>query len=206
VGNLVGRRAVLLAVVLAGGAVLGACSSSPKPVTHHHAPPTSTSTSTPTSTSTSSTSTVPTTSVETTCSTGLLGITAAPGGVAAGTSYIVFTLTNRGPTRCTLEGFPSLEFFGPSGASGAGAGPKLSITPMDGGEAPGLVTLASDGTAEFIVVINDVPVGGVGCSTVASVDVAIPGTGEALAVPVTMTPCGGSVTVDAFDAPGSESP
>ena len=195
-GHLAGRRALLLAVVLAGGAVLGACSSSPKPVTHHHAQPTSTSTSPPTSPSTSSTSTVPTTSVETTCSTGLLGITAAPGGVAAGTSYIVFTLTNRGPTRCTLEGFPSLEFFGPSGASGAGAGPKLSITSMDGGEAPGLVTLASDGTAEFIV----------GCSTVASVDVAIPGTGEALAVPVTMTPCGGSVTVDAFDAPGSESP
>jgi hypothetical protein len=206
VGNLVGRRAVLLAVVLAGGAVLGACSSSPKPVTHHHAPPTSTSTSTPTSTSTSSTSTVPTTSVETTCSTGLLGITAAPGGVAVGTSYIVFTLTNRGATRCTLDGFASLEFFGPSGASGAGAGPRLPITSMDGGEAPGLVTLASDGTAEFIVVINDVPVGGVGCSTVASVDVAIPGTGEALAVPVTMTPCGGSVTVNAFAAPGSESP
>ena len=64
---------------------------SPKPVTHHHhhAPPTSTSTST------SSTSTVPTGSAETTCSTGLLSITAAPGGVAAGTSYIVFTLTNR---------------------------------------------------------------------------------------------------------------
>ena len=201
-GHLVGRRAVLLAVVLTGGAVLGACSSSPKPVTrhHHHAPPTSTSTST------SSTSTVPTRSGETTCSTGLLSITAAPGGVAAGTSYIVFTLTNRGPTPCTLDGFPSLEFFGPSGASGAGAGPKLSITSMDGGEAPGLVTLASDGTAEFIVVINDVPVGGVGCSTVASVDVAIPGTGESLAVPVTMTPCGGSVTVDAFASAGSESP
>jgi hypothetical protein len=136
----------------------------------------------------------------------LLGISAAPGGVAAGTSYIVFTLTNRGPTRCTLDGFPSLEFFGPSGASGAGAGPRLSITSVDGAEAPRLVTLASDGTAEFIVVINDVPVGGVGCSTVASVDVAIPGTGEALAVPVTMRPCGGSATVDAFASPGSESP
>jgi hypothetical protein len=68
------------------------------------------------------------------------------------------------------------------------------------------MTLASGGSAEFIVIIDDVPIGGVGCSTVASVDVSIAGTAEALAVPVSMVPCGGSVTVYAFGPLGSESP
>jgi hypothetical protein len=83
---------------------------------------------------------------------------------------------------------------------------RLPITGIDGGSAPVPVTLSSGGTAEFIVIANDVPVGGVGCSTVASVDVSIPGTSEALAVPVALRPCGGSVTVYAFGPPDSESP
>ena len=37
---------------------------------------------------------------------------ASPGGVAAGTPTRSFALTNRGPTRCMLDGYPSLEFFG----------------------------------------------------------------------------------------------
>jgi len=203
VGYVVRRRALLLAVVVLSGVGLGACASStPKQKAyhhHHHTTPTSSTTS-------SSTSTLPTTLAETACSAGVLGISPAPGGVAAGTSYVVFTLTNRGPTSCTLDGYPTLQFFSPSGASGAGAGERLSITSTDSGAAPSVVTLASGGTAEFIVVIDDVPVGGVGCSAVASVDVAIPGTGEAVAVPVSMRPCGGSVRVYAFAPSGSESP
>ncbi len=195
-------RALLLAAVLVAGASLGACASSARkqPIHHHH------QATTTTARPTGSTGTTPTTPGVAACSPGVLGIAPSPGGVAAGTSYTIFALTNRGPTRCVLDGYPSLEFFGPSGASGAGAGPKLSITAIDGGPAPSLVMLASGGSAEFIVIMNDVPIGGVGCVTVASVDVSIPGTNEAIGVPVAMTPCGGSVTVYAFGPPKSESP
>jgi len=195
------RKALVLVAVLGAGAALGACASTPKQTTHHHHHQT-----TPTSKPKGSTGTTPTIPGLAACSTGVLGITISAGGVAAGTSYTVFTLTNQGPTRCELDGYPSLEFFGPSGASGAGAGLRLPITGIDGGSAPVPVTLSSGGTAEFIVIANDVPVGGVGCSTVASVDVSIPGTSEALAVPVALRPCGGSVTVYAFGPPDSESP
>ena len=195
------RRALILVAVLEAGAVLGACASTPKPTTHHHHHQT-----TPTSKPKGSTGTTPTIPGLAACSTGVLGITTSAGGAAAGTSYTVFNLTNQGPTRCELDGYPSLEFFGPSGASGAGAGLKLPITSIDGGPAPVPAMLSSGGTAEFIIIVNDIPIGGVGCSTVASVDVAIPGTSEALAVPITLRSCGGSVTVYAFGPADSESP
>jgi len=195
------RRALTLAAVLGAGAALGACASTPKPTTHHHHHQT-----TPTSKPKGSTGTTPTIPGLAACSPGVLGITTLAGGAAAGSSYTEFNLTNQGPTRCELDGYPSLEFFGPSGASGAGAGLKLPITAIDGGPAPVPVTLSSGGTAEFIIIVNDFPIGGVGCSTVASVNVAIPGTSEALAVPITLRSCGGSVTVYAFGPPDSESP
>lgn len=205
-GHKAAWRAVFLAAVLAAGAGLSACASSGnKPEGDHH-PTTTTSATTTTSQPPQSTGTSSTTASALTCSPGVLGITSSPGGVAAGTSYTVFTVTNRGSIRCDLEGYPSLEFFGPSGASGAGAGPSLEITAIDGGRAPSLVTLAGGGSAEFIVVINDVPVGGVGCAIVASINVSIPGTNEAIGVPVAMRPCGGSVSVYAFGPPDSESP
>jgi len=69
-----------------------------------------------------------------------------------------------------------------------------------------LVTLSTGGSAEFIVIMSDVPVGGVGCSTVASVGVSIPETSESLSVPVSVETCGGAVTVYAFGPPDSESP
>ncbi len=194
------RRASFLVAVLVVGAGVGACGSSAnKPPNHHHGTTTTTRPK-------GSTTTASTTPGVPTCSMGVLGVTTSEGGVAAGTSYTVFSLTNRGPTRCALDGYPSLEFFGPSGASGAGAGPKLPITAIDGGPAASLVIIATGQSAEFIVVMNDIPIGGVGCSTVASVDVSIPGTTEAVAVPVSLVPCGGSVTVYAFGPPGSESP
>jgi hypothetical protein len=204
-GHKAAWRVMFLATVLAGGTSLGACASSGnKPAGRH--PTTTINTTTTTSQPPQSTVTTSTTPAVLTCSPGVLGITSSPGGVAAGTSYTVFTLTNRGSTRCDLEGYPSLRFFGPSGASGAGAGPLLDITAIDRGRAPSLVTLAGGGSAEFIVVINDVPVGGVGCATVASVNVSISGTNEAIGVPVAMKPFGGSVSVYAFGPPDSESP
>lgn len=190
------RRATL---AFAGAVLLGACSTN------------STLSTTSTSVSSSSTSTSSTPSTTSTlpppqCATAVLHAASTAGGAAAGTSYSTFTLTNNGPSPCSLRGFPSVEFFGPSGAGGAGAGPKLAITAQDSTQTPAVVVLDHGGAAEFLMFIHEVPVGGVGCATVASVDIAPPGSSESLSVPATFDACGGSVTVDALAPPGSENP
>ncbi|HLI15892.1 MAG TPA: DUF4232 domain-containing protein [Acidimicrobiales bacterium] len=136
----------------------------------------------------------------------MLALTVAPGGAAAGTVYVRLDVTNEGPTTCSLDGYPSVALFGPSGASGAGAGPKLPIGTEDAGPPPQLVTLAPNGRAEFLLVAPDVPVNGAGCATVASVAVTPPGSSEALSAPLSLAPCGTAVKVYAFAPPGSESP
>lgn len=197
-----GRRLVAaLGIAAFGSVVLAACSS---PTNHSHNSTTTTTTTT-TIPGRSTTSTT-TSAVPTTCSTGVLGLSAAAGGTAAGTAYSIFTLANRGPSACSLEGYPSLSFFSPSGAGGSGAGQKLSIAVVDAGPSPEPVTLHAGGSAEFILVYHDIPVGGVGCSTVGSVDVSLPDSTEVLSTPVSITACGGTANVYAFGPPGSESP
>jgi len=198
------RQRLLFAVgaVAVSGVVLGACSSSPAP---HHNSTTSTSTTTTVPQSSTSSSTT-TTAVPASCSTGVLGLTARAGGIAAGTAYSIFTVVNRGPSACSLDGYPGISLFGPSGATGAGAGPKLSIDVVDAGPSPKPVTLRKSGSAEFILVYHDVPIGGVGCSTVASAEVSFPDSAEVLGTPLSISACGGTASVYTFGPPGSESP
>jgi hypothetical protein len=136
----------------------------------------------------------------------VLGLSTSAGGAAAGTAFTTFNLVNRGPADCQLDGYPTLTFYGPSGAGGAGAGPKLSITAIDSGPPAHPVTLASNGAAEFILVYHEVPVGGVGCQSVASVGVALPNSTERLMTPLSVSVCGGNAEVYAFGKPGTESP
>ena len=188
-------------LVASSGFGIAACTSTPT----HHPKQTTTTTTTTTLPSGGSTTTT-TTAVPTSCSTGVLGLSTAAGGIAAGTAYSVFTLDNRGPSACSLDGYPNLVFFGPSGAGGSGAGPKLSIGLVDAGPAPRPVTLKSGGSAEFILVYHDVPVGGVGCETVGSVDVSLPSSSEVLSALLSISACGGTTNVYAFGLPGSERP
>jgi hypothetical protein len=114
-------------------------------------------------------------------------------------------LTNHGDP-CSLEGYPTLAFYGPIKTGATGAGTRLPFTNVDSGPAATTVTIARGGGAEFIIVYHDVPVGGVGCSTVASVDVVLPGVPGTLVTSLSIPVCGASVEVYAIGPPGSEHP
>lgn len=184
---------VVLVAVAIGAA---ACSSKPSTTT--------TSSSTPVSSTSSSTTT--TTASAAACSASQLSLSGATGGASAGSSYETFTVTNNGPATCELNGYPTLTFFGPTAGGGAGAGPQLPLTTQQGGAAPTAVILKASDTAEFLVLYTDVPVNGAGCSTVASVQMAPPSSSQVVSAPISFMPCGATVKVYAFGAPGSESP
>jgi hypothetical protein len=197
------RAAVVIAGVVLFGVLLGACSSSPTAVSSSSSTSSPSGSTTTTAPPTSTSSTTPSTPA--TCSTAVLGLSATAGGAAAGTTSETFTFTNTGPSACSLYGYPTLTFYGPSGAGGSGAGPKLKIYPVNGKDVSAPVTIAAGATAQFLVILSDVPVNGVGCTNVASVDVAPPGTTETLSLPLDLQPCGGAVTVEPVAVPGSES-
>jgi hypothetical protein len=156
----VSRPRWALALLAGAGVSLAACSSSPSPkqsttTTIHRA---TTSSSTTTS-STSSASTTSPTAVSAVCD----HITASAGGSqgAAGTITGVVTVTNTGPTTCTVNGYPTMGLF-------SGSGAPLTVTMVDGltvsvspqaNAAPSAVTLAPSGTAQFAYQISDVPTG-----------------------------------------------
>ncbi len=180
----------VLAGLVVASVVLGACgSSNPKP-------------STTTSTS------APTTTVKTiaACTTALITITPVFGGSAAGGSYYRFNVTNIGPGECALDGYPALTFFSPNAAGGAGSGGPVSLTVTDSGPAPTRVVLKHSESAQFLLAYTEVPVNGAGCSTVASVDVRLPGQAASTPVPVSFSPCGGVIKVYAFAVPGTVNP
>ncbi len=205
------KRFVPAVAVVGCGALLAACGGSPTashPTTPHHKstrPSTSTTTSTTAPPgSTTPTSTTPTSTVATTatCSTGVLQV--APNGVAtsAGTTRLRFTLTNGGPEPCTLEGYPTVTLYGTSGAGGAGAGKKLSFADIHLGGPPTPVTVPSGGTARFVLSVAEVPVNGVACVNVASLEISPPGSAEALSLPDSFEACGTDVGVYPVTASG----
>jgi len=195
------RHLVTAVTVLIAGVALTACSHPPNSTTTSTSvPSTAPTTTTPVSSTTSSTA------LAASCSTGVLRPSSTLGGSAAGSSYATFTVTNEGPSACSLEGYPKIAFFGASGAGGAGAGALLQITTQDSGATASPVTLPRKGSAEFLVTFSDVPAGGFGCSTVASVQITPPNSGESLPLPVSVSICGGSARVQPFAPPGSESP
>ena len=222
------RRLVgALSVVVAGAALAGCSSGRPsaarRSTTTTSATPGGTSTTTTTSTtpggtSTTTTSLPPSSTVTTTAGTSTTATTSASGAAAcssgvlllredglsaaAGTSHVTYVLTNEGPAACRIGGYPSIAFFGPSGAGGAGAGPSLAIRSFDLGHAAGPVTLAHGAIATFVLSVSEVPVNGAGCQQAGSLQVTPPGTGAALSVRAGYTVCGGTVGVYPLSAAG----
>ena len=149
-----------LAVLAGAGLLLAACSNSPSPkqtttTTNHHA----TTSSSSTTSSTSSASTTSPTAVSAVCD----HISASAGGSqgAAGTITGLVTVTNTGPTNCTVNGYPTMGLF-------SGSGAPLTVTVVDGltvsispqaNAGPSPVALAPSGTAQFAYQISDVPTG-----------------------------------------------
>jgi hypothetical protein len=191
---------VKVIVLIGAGAVLLGCGSGPTTTTTTSSA--TTTTTTPTTTSQQTTTTV---ALEA-CSTGVLSAAAASGGIAAGTGYESFTVTNGAPSACFVNGFATLQLFGPSSAGGAGVGPRLSITVTHTGVAPAQVTLRTHGSSSFSMRYSNEPVGGVGCQTVASAELSPPGSAQTLSFPVTLTICGGSVQIGPFGSARTQTP
>lgn len=191
------RTGSLLALAAAGGVVLAACSSTPVAT---RATSTTTTTSAP-ATTTSPPSTTTTAPGAPACSTASLQLAEDPAKstAGAGSADIAYTLTNSGSTPCLLDGFPTVTFYGPSGASGAGAGPELSLTTQQTGSSPSPVILDAGGVGAFYLVVGNVPANGASCTAVASIEVAPPGGKEVLSVPASLEPCGPSVGVTAIE-------
>jgi hypothetical protein len=149
-----------LALLAGAGLCLAACSSSPSPkqsttTTHHRA----TTSSSSTTSSTSSASTTSPTALSAVCD----HVSASAGGSqgAAGTITGLVTVTNTGPTTCTVNGYPTMALY-------SGSGAPLTVTVVDGltvsispqaNAAPSPVALAPSGTAQFAYQISDVPTG-----------------------------------------------
>ena len=80
---------------------------------------------------------------------------------AAGTITGVVTVTNTGPTTCTVNGYPTMALY-------SGSGAPLTVTMVNGltvdispqaNAGPSTVTLAPSATAQFAYQFSDVPVG-----------------------------------------------
>jgi Protein of unknown function (DUF4232) len=192
---------VKVLVLLGAGVILLGCGSGPS------------ATTTTTTSSTTSTTELTTTSPSTSttiglqaCSTGVLSASAASAGIAAGTGYETFMVTNGGPSACFVKGYATVELFGPSAAGGAGVGPRLTVTVARSGVSAAQITLATHRVASFSMRYSNEPVGGGGCETVASAEITLPGDTETLSFPVSLTICGGSVQIGPYGPPGAQTP
>lgn len=211
------RRVTRLAGALAvpaAGVLLAACSSptpsATRPARHPHGTsPTSHRTTTTTTTTTPAPTTTPPVSGSTAtaprrpttvagllaCSSGSLSLREGALSAAAGTSHVTYLLTNEGAQRCRLRGYPTVTFFGTSGAGGGGAGSPLGVRPIELGGTDGPVTVRAGGSATFMLSVAEVPVDGAACQQAGSLRVTPPGNGAALSVPASFTICGPTVGV-----------
>lgn len=199
------RRGLVVAVVLMalGTAACGSTHRATAPATTTSPPraaPTSSgathrtsATSVPTSSGAtgpvaSSGSTAP--SVATCAATALAGtVEGIEGG--AGTIELTVTVTNRGSTPCSLDGYPGISLLASDGAS-------VPVAVQPGGPlafeqvAPSVVVLASGQRAEVNLGISDVPAAGEPtCPTVTTVAVTPPGAQTPVDVATDVQVCSG---------------
>ena len=187
------RRWALALLACAGG-VLASCSSNDTP----HASTTTTHprATTTTSSSTTSTSTSPTTTPTTSAGSAACNhIGAAPGqsSGAAGTITGTITVTNTGPSPCTIDGYPKVALF-------SGSGAPLTVTMVNGlsvfvssraNAPPSSFALSPSASAQFAYQYSDVPVGNeTSCPSSEEASVTMPGATTASPIfALSLTPC-----------------
>jgi hypothetical protein len=179
-----------LAALAGAGLFLAACSNSPS-----HSTTTTTSRATTTSSSTTSTTAASTTS-STTASAACNHISASAGQSegAAGTITGVVTVTNSGPSACTVDGYATVALY-------SGSGAPLTVTMVNGlsvdlsppaNAPPASVTIASAATAQFAYQYSDVTVSAeTSCPTSEQASVIMPGaTSPSPSFALAIAPCG----------------
>jgi hypothetical protein len=105
----------------------------------------------------------------------------------------VVTVTNTGPTACTVNGYPTMGLYSGSGAPLTVTmvnGLTVSVTPQASAP-PSSVTIAPSSTAQFAYQISDVPVGGqTSCPTSEQATTTMPGASASSAYfPLSIAPC-----------------
>ena len=173
-----------LAFIAGVGLIFAACSNNSTP-SGHSTTTTTRNTPSSSSTSTSSSSTTSTTAATTT-STGVaaaacsrITASAGQGQGAAGTITGVITVTNTGPSACTVNGYPTMALY-------SGSGAPLTVTVVKGltvslsppaNAGPSPVMIGPSSTAQFAYQFSDVPVGAqTSCPSSESASVTMPGT------------------------------
>jgi hypothetical protein len=172
-----------LAFIAGVGLIFAACSNNSTP-SGHSTTTTTRNTPSSSSTSTSSSSTTSTTAATTT-STGVaaaacsrITASAGQGQGAAGTITGVITVTNTGPSACTVNGYPTMALY-------SGSGAPLTVTVVKGltvslsppaNAGPSPVMIGPSSTAQFAYQFSDVPVGAqTSCPSSESASVTMPG-------------------------------
>jgi hypothetical protein len=127
------------------------------------------------------------------CRTADLRLAAGQGDAGAGNRSQILTLTNAGAAPCSLSGYPAVSLLDANGRPVTGV--RSDQNP--GTAAP--VTLPAGGRAYFDIAWNVVPneaQGQTTCPTAARVTVRLGPDTAALAVPLSLTPCGGRIRVN----------
>jgi Protein of unknown function (DUF4232) len=110
-----------------------------------------------------------------------------PSTAAAGTQYTAYVITNLSGQTCTVSGYPRIVALGLDGRPVGGPAPASAFLPHTGRKGPRTVTIARDGTANFLVESSDVdPLGRVnGCRprAVARDRILLPGSRRAETMP-----------------------
>lgn len=131
------------------------------------------------------------------CRTADLRLAAGEGNAGAGNRTQILTLTNAGPAPCSLSGYPAVSLLDANGRplSGVRSDQNAGIAVP--------VTLAASGRAFFDIAWNVVPNEGEGqttCPTAARVIVRLGTDTATLALPLSLTPCGGRIRVSPMRA------
>ena len=173
-----------LAFIAGVGLIFAACSNNSTP-SGHSTTTTTRNTPSSSSTSTSSSSTTSTTAATTT-STGVaaaacsrITASAGQGQGAAGTITGVITVTNTGPSGCSVNGYPTMALYSGSGAPltvTVAKGLTVSLSPP-ANAGPSALMIGPSSTAQFAYQFSDVPVGAqTSCPSSESASVTMPGT------------------------------
>ncbi len=182
------------------GLLVAACSDNGTPsarstttTTHRTTTTTTAATSTSTSTSTTVAPTTSTTRAAAPVACSHLTASAGQSQGAAGTITGVITVTNTGPSACTVNGYPTMALYSGSGAPLTVTmvnGLSVSLTPPANAP-PSAVTVAPSSTAQFSYQYSDVPVGSeTACPTSESASVTMPGaTAGSASFRLAIAPC-----------------
>jgi hypothetical protein len=128
------------------------------------------------------------------CARGQLGVRANGTNGAAGTIHGAWVFTNLSRTTCSLDGYPDLRLYGPTGR------PIRTTVRRNLPPGPAAVSLTPGGSATFYSSYSDVPSSSASCPRSAVAEITAPNASASLFIPARLAPCRGVVNISAVRA------